>query len=186
MTEKEKMLAGDLYNHYDEELTADRAAIASKVAAYNQLKTDDEKKEYLKQMLGKKGDNVEIKTPFMCDYGYNIEVGDNVFLNYNCMLLDCNKIKIGNNVLIAPNVQMYAATHPVDYRVRLEELEMAYPITIEDNVWIGGGAIICPGVTIGKNSVIGAGSVVVKDIPANSVAVGNPCRVVKTLEDIDE
>lgn len=98
-------------------------------------------------------------------------------------MLDCNKIKIGNNVLIAPNVQFYAATHPVEYEIRLQELEMAYPIIVEDNVWIGGGAIICPGVKIGRNTVIGAGSVVVKDIPANCVAVGNPCKVIKHLEE---
>lgn len=186
MTEKQKMLSGDLYNHYDEELTNDRASIAEKLLIYNQLNSDDEKKEYLVNMLGKVGNNVEIKTPFMCDYGYNIELGDNVFMNYNCTILDCNKVVIGNNVLIAPNVQIYSATHPTDYRVRLQELEMAYPITIEDNVWIGGGVIICPGVTIGKNSVIGAGSVVVNDIPANSVAVGNPCKVVKIQEEKNE
>ena len=183
MTEKEKMLSGDLYNHYDAELTNDRACIAEKLALYNQLKDDAEKKCMLGTMLGKIGTNVEIKTPFMCDYGYNIEVGDNVFVNYNCTILDCNKVVIGNNVLIAPNVQIYSATHPTDYKVRLQELEMAYPITIEDNVWIGGGTIICPGVNIGKNTVIGAGSVVVKDIPPNSIAVGNPCRVIKTLEE---
>lgn len=143
----------------------------------------DKQQELLPTMLGKVGNNVEIKIPFMCDYGYNIEIGDNVFINYNCTMLDCNKIKIGNNVLIAPNVQFYAATHPVEYEIRLQELEMAYPIIVEDNVWIGGGAIICPGVKIGKNTVIGAGSVVVKDIPANCVAVGNPCKVIKHLEE---
>ncbi|MBQ5849263.1 MAG: sugar O-acetyltransferase [Lachnospiraceae bacterium] len=183
MTEKEKMLSGGLYNHYDTELTNDRACIAEKLALYNQLKDDEEKKCMLGDMLSKIGANVEIKTPFMCDYGYNIEVGSNVFVNYNCTILDCNKVVIGNNVLIAPNVQIYSATHPTDYKIRLHELEMAYPITIEDNVWIGGGTIICPGVKIGKNSVIGAGSVVVKDIPPNSIAVGNPCRVIKTLEE---
>lgn len=140
-------------------------------------------RNYYQQCWEKVGNNVEIKIPFMCDYGYNIEIGDNVFINYNCTMLDCNKIKIGNNVLIAPNVQFYAATHPVEYEIRLQELEMAYPIIVEDNVWIGGGAIICPGVKIGKNTVIGAGSVVVKDIPANCVAVGNPCKVIKHLEE---
>ena len=174
MSEKEKMLAGQLYNHYDKQLTIERKEIAEKV--YKQ-------QELLSTMLGKVGNNVEIKVPFMCDYGYNIEMGENVFINYNCTMLDCNKIKIGNNVLIVPNVQFYAATHPVEYQIRLQELEMAYPIIIEDNVWIGGGTIICPGVKIGRNTVIGAGSVVVKDIPANCVAVGNPCRVIKHLEE---
>lgn len=119
MTEKEKMLSGDLYNHYDTELTNDRACIAEKLALYNQLKDDEKKKCMLGNMLGKIGANVEIKTPFMCDYGYNIEVGDNVFVNYNCTILDCNKVVIGNNVLIAPNVQIYSATHPTDYKIRL-------------------------------------------------------------------
>ena len=186
MTEKQKMLSGDYYNHYDKELTEERATIAEKLATYNNFSSDEEKKLFLGNMLGKIGKDVEIKTPFMCDYGYNIELGSNVFINYNCTILDCNKVKIGNNVLMDPNVQIYAATHPTDYKLRLQELEMAYPIIIEDNVWIGGGTIICPGVTIGKNSVIGAGSVVVKDIPANSLAVGNPCIVVKKLEDCDE
>lgn len=183
MTEKQKMLSGEYYNHYDKKLTEERAAIAEKLAIYNNLTSDEEKKAFLGDMLGEIGENVEIKTPFMCDYGYNIELGSNVFINYNCTILDCNRVIVGNNVLIAPNVQIYAATHPTNYKIRLQELEMAYAITIEDNVWIGGGAIICPGVTIGRNSVIGAGSVVVKDIPANSLAVGNPCTVVKILED---
>ena len=183
MSEKEKMLAGQLYNHYDKQLTIERKEIAEKVYIYNNTRDLDKQQELLSTMLGKVGNNVEIKVPFMCDYGYNIEMGENVFINYNCTMLDCNKIKIGNNVLIEPNVQFYAATHPVEYQIRLQELEMAYPIIIEDNVWIGGGTIICPGVKIGRNTVIGAGSVVVKDIPANCVAVGNPCRVIKHLEE---
>ena len=169
--------------HYDKQLTTERKEIAEKVFTYNGTRELDKQQELLPTMLGKVGNNVEIKIPFMCDYGYNIEIGDNVFINYNCTMLDCNKIKIGNNVLIAPNVQFYAATHPVEYEIRLQELEMAYPIIVEDNVWIGGGAIICPGVKIGRNTVIGAGSVVVKDIPANCVAVGNPCKVIKHLEE---
>lgn len=183
MSERENMLAGQLYNHYDRQLTTERKEIAEKVFTYNGTRELDKQQELLSTMLGKVGNNVEIKIPFMCDYGYNIEIGDNVFINYNCTMLDCNKIKIGNNVLIAPNVQFYAATHPVEYEIRLQELEMAYPIIVEDNVWIGGGAIICPGVKIGRNTVIGAGSVVVKDIPANCVAVGNPCKVIKRLEE---
>lgn len=170
MSEREKMLAGQLYNHYDKQLTTERKEIAEKVFTYNGTRELDKQQELLPTMLGKVGNNVEIKIPFMCDYGYNIEIGDNVFINYNCTMLDCNKIKIGNNVLIAPNVQFYAATHPVEYEIRLQELEMAYPIIVEDNVWIGGGAIICPGVKIGKNTVIGAGSVVVKDMSQENEA----------------
>lgn len=183
MSEKQKMLSGELYNHYDKELTNDRDLVSKKLSVYNEIKDFREKQNMIKEILGKAGDDVEIKSPFMCDYGFNIEVGNHVFINYNCTMLDCNKIVIGDNVLIAPNVQFYAATHPVDYKIRLQELEMAYPIVIGNNVWIGGGAIICPGVTIGENSVIGAGSVVVKDIPANCLAVGNPCVVIKNLEE---
>lgn len=136
------------------------------------------------------GDNVTIDVPFYCDYGCHIETGNNLIIGMNCTFVDCNKIRIGNNVMIASNVQIYTATHHTDKNIRLNQnwkkenlpyfRTTAQPIVINDNVWIGGGVIILPGVEIGKNSVIGAGSVVTKNIPANSVAVGNPCRVIKS------
>lgn len=178
MTEKEKMLAGELYIHRDEELTKERGYLAEQIKLYNEQESELHRTALLKKILGEVGKNVEIKSPFLCDYGYNIKIGNNVFVNYNCTFLDCNRIEIGDNVLIAPNVQMYAATHPTDYNIRLKNLEYAKPIIIGNNVWIGGGSIICSDVTIGENTTIGAGSVVVNDIPANCVAAGNPCKVI--------
>lgn len=183
MTEKEKMLAGELYNHYDPELTADRAYAAKLLQQFNENDNESRRLEMLKDMFGKLGANTEVKRPFLYDYGYNIELGDNVFINYNCTLLDCNKIIVGDNTLIAPNVQIYTATHPTDYKLRLKKHEYAESIVIGKNVWIGGGTVICPGVTIGNNTTIGAGSVVTKDIPDNCVAAGNPCRVIKKINE---
>ncbi|MDF2524594.1 MAG: maa, partial [Clostridiales bacterium] len=126
-------------------------------------------------------DSFHIEAPFNCDYGYNIEVGENFYANYGCTILDVNKVIIGDNVLLAPNVQIYTAAHPVDPSKRLTGKEFAKPIVIGNNVWIGGGAIICPGVKIGDNVTIGAGSVVTKDVPENVVAAGNPCRVIRRI-----
>ena len=137
--------------------------------------------ELLKRLLGKTGENLIIEPPFACDYGYNIEVGENFYANVNLVILDGAKVRIGDNAFIAPNVGIYTAGHPLDASDRNKGLEYAYPITIGDNVWIGAGAIILPGVTIGDNVVIGAGSVVTKDIPACSLAVGNPCRVIRKI-----
>jgi len=182
MTEYEKMLAGELYNSGDEKLMQMRIMARAWMQDYNQTSFDKEKRTpMLKQLLGKTGNNIDIQTPFFCDYGCHIEVGDNFFANFNCVFLDCNYIKMGNNVFLGPNVQIYAATHPIIAEERIKGPELAFPITIGDNVWIGGSTIICAGVTIGSNTTIGAGSVVVKNIPANVVAVGNPCRVVKNI-----
>ncbi len=183
-TEKQKMLNNELYCHQDLELTRERNMAYSMITHYNRTKDHQYKKRYqlLEKLLGELGKNIVIKPPFVCDYGYNICLGDNVFVNYGCTILDCNKVYIGNNVLIAPQVQIYTAYHPTDYRIRLQNLEYAQPIRIGNNVWIGGAAVICNGVTIGDNTTIGAGSIVVSDIPANCVAVGNPCRVVKKLD----
>ncbi|MDR1115050.1 MAG: sugar O-acetyltransferase, partial [Tannerella sp.] len=161
---------------------------------YNTLPYHEKAGKYnlLKELLGSTGSNVSIGNPFICDYGRNIHVGDNVSVNMNCTFVDCNKITIGNHVLIASNVQIYTATHPVELADRLvpgwQEGSSKYfcqtyalPVTIEDGCWIGGGVIILPGVTVGKGSVVGAGSVVTKDIPADSLAVGNPCRVIRAL-----
>lgn len=193
-TELQKCLDGEVFNTSDSELLAIIHNARSLIKDYNQAtSTDSDKRQsILKQLFGNVGANVNIDTPFYCDYGQHIEVGNNVIININCTFVDCNKIKIGNNVLIASNVQIYTATHSVIQADRLVEnwdsnsgfpyfRTFALPVTIDDNVWIGGGVIILPGVTIGKNSVIGAGSVVTKSIPANSVAVGNPCRIIREI-----
>jgi len=183
MTEKEKMLAGELYIHTDTLLTNERDKASKLMHAYNKIPETQQKarQKLLVKLLGKVGKNVVIKPPFMVDYGYNIELGNNVFINYGVTILDCNKVIIGDNVLIAPNVQIYSATHPTDHKIRQEHLEYAERITIGNDVWIGGGVIICKGVKIGNNTTIGAGSVVTKDIPDNVVAAGNPCKVIKHL-----
>ena len=187
-SEKEKMLSNELYNHKDDELTKERNRAYELTLQYNQTKDDETERRtsILKELAGKLGKNVVIKPPFQCDYGYNLILGDNVFMNYGCSILDCNVVEIGNNVLLAPNVQIYAAYHPTDYSLRLKDLEYADKVKIGDNCWIGGGSIILNGVTIGKNTVIGAGSVVTKDIPDNVVAVGNPCKVIKHLDQVTE
>lgn len=185
MTEKENMLAGVLYLAADAELAAERRKARLLTRLYNATTEDEEETRHqiLNEWFGKVGAGVQIEPPFRCDYGYNIRVGDNFYANFACVILDCNLVEIGDNVLLAPNVQIYAAYHPIDPGERLTGRELAAPVNIGNNVWIGGGAIICPGVMIGDNTTIGAGSVVVKDIPANVVAVGNPCRVIRTLND---
>lgn len=184
MTEKEKAAQGLMYDaNFDEELLNDRKKAKMLCYTYNLLSPDktEEKKELLNQLLGKTGESFIMEPPFHCDYGYNIEIGENFFSNMNFVVLDGAKVKIGNNVFIAPNVGIYTAGHPLDVEERIKGMEYAYPVTIGDNVWIGGGVSILPGVTVGNNAVIGAGSVVTKDIPDNAVAVGNPCRVIKYI-----
>jgi len=176
------MLAGELYDASDPELFRMRVEARNAIQIYNQSAYDRETRAaLLKPLLGKMGTNTDIQTPFFCDYGSHIEVGDNFFANFNCVFLDCNYIKMGNNVFLGPQVQIYTAFHPVLAEERIKGPEFAAPVTIGDNVWIGGGSIICAGVRIGANTTIGAGSVVVKDIPAGVVAVGNPCRVIRTI-----
>ncbi|CAF1069213.1 unnamed protein product [Adineta steineri] len=183
-TEKEKMIAGDMYNAFVPELVLERAKCREMVFDYNLTRPTDGKKrgEILKKLFGQFGSNSNIETPFQCDLGYNIHWGDNSFANYNFTILDICPVYVGNYVLIGPDVKLYGATHPIDPQERLNGLEYGKPIRIGNNVWIGGGSIIVAGATIGDNSVIGAGSVVVKDIPANVVAVGNPCKVIKQLQ----
>ena len=189
MTEKEKMLAGMLHDaNNDKELIEERVRAKDMCYEYNNLKPSDVKNQekLLRKLLGKTKDNFCIIAPFWCDYGYNIEIGENFFANHNCIILDGGKITFGNNVFIAPDCGFYTASHPIDYERRNQGLEYAYPITIGDNVWIGGGVKVMPGVTIGDNVVIGAGSVVTKDIPENVVAAGNPCRVIRQITDEDK
>jgi maltose O-acetyltransferase len=186
-TELQKMLAGDLYYAPDPELTRIRNEAELLYKEYNNT-TEDQielRHKIYDKLFGKWGEDCSIRAPFYCDYGKNIYLGKRVYMNFNCCILDCANIYISDNTLLAPNVQIYAATHPVDPEERLKGLEMAKEVRIGSNVWIGGGAIICPGVTIGDNTTIGAGSVVTKDIPANCVAVGNPCKVLKYLNKDD-
>jgi maltose O-acetyltransferase len=135
----------------------------------------------LKELFGKIGGAIEVEPPFHCDYGTNIFVGKNFYMNFGCVILDCAEVHIGDNVLCGPYTQIYTAHHPTDPRARLTRLELAHPVSIGNNVWIGGGVIICPGVTIGDNTTIGAGSVVTKDLPGNVIATGNPCRIIRRL-----
>lgn len=182
-TEKDKMLAGHWYNPLDKALSAERLAARRLQHQFNQSCPDDTalRRELLKQWLPNTGKHFYVEPPFFCDYGYNIKTGNKVFFNFNCVVLDVAEVRIGNNVFFGPAVQMYTVNHPLDAKTRNTLVEQALPIVIEDDVWIGGGAIILPGVTIGKGSVIAAGSVVTKDIPADVVAAGNPCRVIKAV-----
>lgn len=181
-SEKEKMLASELYNASDKELVEERQYARNLTYEFNNTRpTETEKrKEIINRLIKAKG-TFNIEPPFNCDYGYNIEVGENFYANYNCIILDVNRVQIGENVLLAPNVQIYTASHPTDPMERLTFKELSKPIVIGNNVWIGGGAIICPGVRIGNNTTIGAGSVVTKDIPDNVIAAGNPCKVIRAV-----
>ena len=184
MNEKEKMLAGELYDaNYNEELQKEREKAKDLCYEYNQIKPSkqEEKRKIIRQLLGSTKQNFLIEQPFMCDYGYNIEIGENFYANHNLIILDGNKVTFGDNVFIAPNCAFYTAGHPLDAEQRNKGLEYAKPIKIGNNVWIGGNVVVLPGVKIGDNCVLGAGSVVTKDIPDNSVAVGNPCKVIRKL-----
>jgi maltose O-acetyltransferase len=182
-SEREKMLAGELYNALDPELSAARVRARRMVQRYNALDpaASDEKAALLKDLFAAVGARVGIEPPFFCDYGENISVGDEVFANFNCVFLDCNTITIGSQTQLGPGVQLYTATHPIDAATRVAGPELAHPIVIGRRVWLGGGSVVLPGVTIGDDTVIGAGSVVTKSIPARVVAAGNPCRVLREL-----
>jgi acetyltransferase-like isoleucine patch superfamily enzyme len=193
-TEIEKCMNGEWYDCHAPVFIEFKANARRLLTRYNSLSYNDKtnRDTLLKELFGNVGSNVSVGTPFICDYGRNIHIGNNVSVNMNCTFIDCNKITIGNNVLIASNVQIYTASHPIELIDRLTPdwkpgdteyfcRTLALPVSIEDGCWIGGGVIIVPGVTIGKGSVIGAGSIVTKDIPANSLAVGNPCRVIRKL-----
>ena len=187
-SEKEKMISGKPYKAFGDELLAERQYAKEMIFDFNSLRPNqiDERNEILKRLLGKTKDKYFIEPPFRCDYGYNIEIGENFYSNYNLVILDCAPVKIGDNVLIGPNVSIYTAGHPLHYEIRNQEYEYAFPIIIGDNVWIGGNVVINPGVSIGENSVIGSGSVVTKDIPKNIIAIGNPCKVLRVITDDDK
>ncbi|RUS42438.1 maltose O-acetyltransferase [Cohnella sp. AR92] len=183
-TEKEKMIAGELYLAFDPELTKDRLNARRLTRLYNQtLETDDDaRKQLLKELFGSTGNNYYVEPTFRCDYGYNIHVGDNFYANFDCVFLDVCEIRIGDNCFLAPGVHIYTATHPLEAKERISGAEFGKPVTIGDNVWIGGRAVINPGVKIGNNSVIASGAVVTKDVPDNVVVGGNPARVIKTID----
>lgn len=184
MSEKEKMLEGEWYEPLnDKELEAERIKVKDLCIKFNAVPESNrqERDNLIRQIIGKAGKELWVESNFFCDYGYNIEVGEKFYINHNCVILDCAKVKFGNNVLIGPNCGFYTANHPIDCELRNAGLENAKPITVGNNVWIGGGVTVLMGVTIGDNTVIGAGSVVTKDIPSNVVAAGNPCKIIKYL-----
>lgn len=187
MNHKERMLANLPYKAWLDGLKEERIENAKRIYEYNNLPPErwDERNNLIKKILGKTGENIDIQAPFHCDYGYNIEVGENFFANYNLVILDVGKVKIGNNAQLAPNVSIYTAGHPIHPDSRNSGYEYGIDITIGDNVWIGGNTCIMPGVKIGKNVVIGAGSVVTKDIPDDVIAFGNPCKVVRNITEND-
>ena len=179
--QKPRMLAGELYLAHDPELIAERRRAQVLLARFNAAPPEDDagRAEALTALLGGLGEGAVVNPPFRCDYGAQITIGARSFLNYGCVLLDCALIVIGQEVQIGPGVQLYTATHPIDAATRRAGWESALAIAIGDGVWLGGGAIVCPGVSIGENTVVGAGSVVTRSLPANVVAAGNPCRVLR-------
>ncbi|MGY1615443.1 sugar O-acetyltransferase [Geodermatophilus sp. SYSU D00691] len=182
-TMRERMLAGDLYIADDPELAEAGARALDLAAAYNAttVRQDALRRQLLEELLGSIGEGTEIRPPFHVDYGSHIRIGARCFANFGLVALDVAPITIGDDVQFGPNVQLLTPTHPVEPGPRRDKWEAAEPITVGDNVWLGGGAIVLPGVTIGENTVVGAGAVVTRDLPANAVAVGNPARVVRTL-----
>ncbi|MFV0440421.1 MAG: sugar O-acetyltransferase [Lachnospirales bacterium] len=187
MNQKERMINGLPYKANFDGLSEERMVCKEKIFDFNHSHPSKQKEamENLKTIFGKSGKKIYMESPFRCDYGYNIEIGNNFFSNYNLTILDIAKVKIGNNVMFAPNVALYTAGHPVHPDSRNSGYEYGKPITIGDNVWLGGNVVILPDVTIGDNVVVGAGSVVSKDIPSNVIAVGNPCKVIREITEED-
>jgi maltose O-acetyltransferase len=181
-TEKEKMLAGEIYNCLDSELAAERNKAKELFRLFNLAGDVAKQQAILQELLGHIGQNSTIEPPFYCSYGRNIFIEDHVYLNFGCTILDNNEVHIGPQVMIGPSVQIYTAAHPVEAEARIQGWERAKPIVIEAQVWIGGRAIILPGVVIGRKAVVGAGAVVTRDIPANTVVAGNPARVIRKIE----
>jgi len=183
-TEKEKMLSGELYNASDPELSNERLKARLLLKDLNDSKEDegDKREKIVNELIPNSGNNLWLQPPFYCDYGTNIILGENVFFNFNCIVLDVAQVKIGNRTKLGPNVQIYTATHPIDYKERATGLESAKAISIGEDVWIGGSVIICPGITIEDRTVIGSGSVVTKNIPSDVFAAGNPCKIIRKLE----
>jgi len=187
-TEKEKMIAGELYDPLDKQLVEDRLRTRLLIKELNDTREDEivERITILQELIPNSGAGLWLQPPFYCDYGYNMNVGEKVFFNFNCVVLDVAPVTIGSRTMFGPNVQVYTATHPLNHKERASGLEYAKPIVIGEDVWVGGSAVICPGVTIGDRTVIGAGSVVTKDIPADVFAAGNPCKVIRSLAKDEE
>jgi maltose O-acetyltransferase len=183
-TEKQKMLAGEMYDPADPELLKQRENARRLVRLINQTteKEGDKRISLLKELFGSTGDNLFLEPAFRCDYGYNIHVGENFFANFECIILDVCEVRIGTNCMLAPGVHIYTAAHPLNPTERNSGREFGKPVTIGNNVWIGGGAIINPGVNIGDNAVIASGAVVTKDVPENVVVGGNPAKILKSIE----
>jgi maltose O-acetyltransferase len=177
------MLAGEPYLATDPQLVAEDLRAQELLFRFNMTHPNaaEERRALLVELFHAFATGAVLKPSFRCDYGSNISIGEDTFINYDCVFLDCNRIIIGREVQIAPRVQIYTATHPLDAATRRSKQEFSLPVVIKDGVWLGGGAIVCPGVTIGENTVVGAGSVVTRDLPAGVLAVGNPCRVLRTL-----
>ena len=180
-SEKDKMLAGELYRASDPELVAERRRCRSLLQAFNAEPDEERLMSILRELLGRLGSRSFIQPPFACDYGTNVSLGDGVFINFNAVILDCAPVTIGDGAMFGPGVQLLAADHPRDPETRRDLLELARPISIGSNVWLGAAAIVLPGVSVGDDSIIGTGSVVTRDIPSGVLAVGNPCRVVRGL-----
>lgn len=182
-TEKEKMLAGELYVASDPQLLQERLHARAIIRLFNDSREHEftQRNILLQRLFGSTGETIEIEPPFRCDYGYNIHVGDRFFANFGCVILDVCEVRIGKNCLLAPGVHIYTAAHPLDPALRNASLESGRPVRIGDNVWIGGQAIILPGVTLGDNAVVAAGSVVTRDVPADAVVMGNPAVVRKDV-----
>ena len=187
MTQKERMLSELPYKAWMDGLSEERASAKRLVYEYNSLHPDENERRdrLIRELIGTCGKEIYIEAPFRCDYGSNIEVGENFYSNYNLTILDVGKVKIGSNVMFAPNVSIYTAGHPLHPSSRNSGYEYGISITIGDNVWVGGNVVINPGVHIGNNAVIGSGSVVTKDIPDNALAAGNPCRVIRMISEKD-
>lgn len=187
-SEKEKMLSQQPYYAFGEELSKERIFAQKSCFKINSLSPElvEERDLILKEILGSYKEKFYVEPPFHCDYGYNIHLGENFYSNYNCIILDCAEVTIGDNVMLAPNVSIFTAGHPIHPEKRNEGLEYAIPVSIGNNVWIGGNTVINPGIKIGDNSVIGSGSIITKDIPSNVIAAGNPCKVIREITEEDK
>lgn len=182
-TEKEKMLSGELYDPLDKQLSEERLQTRLLIRKFNDTGEDQVEEQILilKELIPNSGEGLCVQPPFYCDYGSNMVLGEKVFFNFNCVVLDVMQVCIGSRTLVGPNVQIYTATHPLDHNGRASGVEFAKPVNIGEDVWIGGSTVICPGVSIGDRTIIGAGSVVTKDVPSDVFAAGNPCKIIRTL-----